>query len=146
MAPKAKIAKGRRGGKPLRSRYAGSGDELVKVLSPHVPRPCFVKYAETAENKKTMKSLIISQGHLIRAVHLICPNLSFTKTQMSAALKRIAEDKKFFEDPADMHDWVCTCTARLRHMFRDYGQALIKARGHSTSWVSMVLPLVLTYI
>ena len=110
---------------------------------PVITKPCFIKYHE-GKVGKTEKNLIINQCHLIQAAYSICTNLSFTKRQIQSTLRQIAEAKSFFEDPDDLADWVKTCADRLRYVFRDYQQALTKARGHSTSWVSLVLPMVLT--
>ena len=122
-----------------RDRYAGSVDALVSCLRPHVRHPSFIRYCEQ-QSEKIDKKLLWDHAPIIRALHALQPNLSFSKRRMAQALEKLAEEKGYFRDsPSMAQEWVKVCSCRLRTLGRHMAQSILKARGSTSSWVAMVM-------
>ena len=122
-----------------RDIFTGPQETLVDALRPFVTKPGWVKYCEDAA-EKVDKHLLFQHAPLIRALHNVQRNMSFSRRVMTSALLVLAAERGFFKDsPSMLSEWSRVCSARARTLGRHMAQSILKARGCHSSWVALVM-------
>ena len=111
-------------------------DQLPSVLGPFVKKTNWISYAETMDHATINTSAIMDHKHMIKAVHVFWPSLTFTQKGMERALLAIYQqkhsaDSSFFIEVLD--DWAKRTALRFRTMCRHVGCGLRKSP--TTGWV-----------
>jgi hypothetical protein len=107
------------------------------VLLPYVSDAAWLDYGETPEDVLDTPKLLANK-QLIRDLTGLCPQLSFKKQTMKAALFEVAKSKAFVElsDSAVLLEWVDVMAARLRLACRHVAHS--RVRPNPPAWLQEI--------
>jgi hypothetical protein len=117
-----------------RSRYTGSSEPLLAVLRQHVKNVRAIKYAVDSSIDKEGLS---KHGALLKALHDIQANLSFTKSSLKQAFAELLDEHPTWLPQTDHQDWIDTMAKRLATMCRHVAQTLLKSGGKA-KWLTLL--------
>ena len=124
---------------PKKDYFAGTSLDIINVISDLITVPNFIQYSDETRSKLD-KNRIFEHAELIRRLRALHPNMAFAKLKLESALKSHANDKGWWKDDLQTKDeWAEVCGKRVRVMLRHFRQSMIKARGRSTHWITLIL-------
>ena len=126
-----------------RETWPGDAEYLASVLMPYVTKPNFLVYGTDPEKDKLDKSVITQQAPMLRQLKELQPNLAFKGSTLRRALAHVLQSRDtiawFGSDAKMMESWIETQALRIKCLLRHLSQAIFKARGAHSSWISSVM-------
>ena len=104
-------------------RYSGNAAAVSRVLEAHATEKSFICYGEQLRDSAIDTTKIMKYRMLIGDVHRIQPNLCFSQTCMSAAVKKLVDAKAFQFEEGQEADYIKTIALRLRTLCCHVAQA-----------------------
>jgi hypothetical protein len=120
-----------------RPRYNGSIEDLHAAIDPYVTSTGWFQYQE-AFGEPIKPDILVAHKDLLRTLTDVCPNLSFSKSQLTSVLKRLLEEKAFeeLEEPAAKKHWIQTYIKRLQVACRHMSQS--RLRKPPPKWLAFI--------
>ena len=122
---------------PPTPMWHGSFHELGAVILPFCGHVSWLKYAEGAKDAMDTE-VLVQHRQLIIGLSELCPQLSFKKATVKAALFEVAKTKQFVElmNSEILLEWVDVMSARLRLVCRHVAHS--RSRPTPPAWLQEV--------